>query len=111
MNVRAIEARYQIKIKPGDLLVRRLKTQVKRFEKRYEVPTAQMLLDVRTGKIRETKEIEQWMQSHSVLGRIISAETTKAGRQARLEHVRKLPAHLQSARGEPSVCRRNKTSA
>lgn len=111
MNVKAIEERYNIKVKPCNVLIRRLKNQVVRFEKRYEIPTSEMLQEVHSGKMRETKEIDHWMQCHLVLGRLTNAQTVNAKRSARLEHTRKLPTHLQSVRSKPSVCRFNKASA
>jgi hypothetical protein len=80
MNVREIEARYEIKVQPSTILLRRLRTKVRSFEKRYEIPTTAMLTEVRSGKMRETAEIGQWMQYHAVLGRLISAKTQKTSR-------------------------------
>jgi hypothetical protein len=94
MNVKAVEARYNIKVKPSHILVRRLKGQVSKFEKRYEISTAQMLQQVNAGKMRETKEIDQWMQYHFVLRRFLNEKSSEKARQARLEHIRKLPTHI-----------------
>jgi hypothetical protein len=80
MNVRAIEARYNIKVQSCKPVIRSLKARVRTFEKRYEIPTATMLADVHAGKMRETTEISQWMQYHAVLGRLTSAKTQKTRR-------------------------------
>jgi hypothetical protein len=111
MKVSDIETRYQVKIKSGDQLIKRLSATVKRYEFRYEVPSAQMLKDVRACKVRQTREIDRWMQHYLVLGQLLGTPRKKAERSARLEHVRKLSCDLRTVRSKSSVQRSNKTPA
>ncbi len=70
MNVKAIESRYQIEVKPSKILINRLQSRISRFEKTYMMPSAQMLSAIQRDKARETEEVSRWMQDYLVLGRI-----------------------------------------
>lgn len=70
MNTSAIENNYQIKIKPGRILVNRLQSRIKRCEKVHSMSSAQMLRVIRRDTSRETGEIGRWMQDYLVLKRI-----------------------------------------
>lgn len=74
MDNKAIESRYQMKVKPGKVLCGRLKARITRLERRYEIPSNQMFREVRLGKMRETEEISRWMQDVIVLRRISCAK-------------------------------------
>jgi hypothetical protein len=111
MNAKAIETRYQIKVKPCSVLIRKLEGRVKKFESKYEVPTEKMLTEVRAGRMPQSKDVDQWMQSHFVLGTLRNAKTTKRSGQARLEHSGKLPVHLRTMRSKSPLYRFNKKSA
>ena len=93
MNANTLEPGCQTKAVSGRLITGRMKSQIKRFEKRYEISSAQMLQEVRSGKIRETEEIGRWIQYYLVLERM-SRDKKKSTGQARLEHNRKLPANI-----------------
>ncbi len=70
MNVKAIESRYQIEVKPSKVLIDRLQSRIRGFEKVYTVSSAQMLASIQRDKARETEEISRWMQDYLVLERI-----------------------------------------
>lgn len=70
MNVKAIENRYQIKVKPGRILVNRLSSRIKKCERIYATSSPRMLDLVRRGKAPETEEVSRWMQSYLVLEKI-----------------------------------------
>lgn len=70
MNIKAIENRYQIKVKPGRILVNRLHSRIKKAEKKHTTSSSQMLDLLRRGVTAETEEISRWMQDYLVLERI-----------------------------------------
>ena len=70
MNVKAIENRYQIEVKPGRILINRLRSRVRRFERKHATSSSQMLDLVRRGTTVETEEISRWMQNYLVLEKI-----------------------------------------
>lgn len=60
-----------------DETVRRLKTYILRFERRYETPSAAMVKDVQSHKAKETAEIARWMNAYAQL---LDLESRRGGR-------------------------------
>lgn len=58
----------------GSALVRQMRRQIRRYELRYEVPSATMRARVAAGELRETAEIGRWLQLVTVLQRFQSDE-------------------------------------
>lgn len=56
-----------VKTIPASRVVAQLKRNIRRYELRYEIPTAQMFDEVEQGMMRETVEILKWMQDYHVL--------------------------------------------
>ena len=48
-------------------LERRLALKVRAFEERYELPSAELRQALRTGAIRETAEVAEWVVAHQTL--------------------------------------------
>lgn len=48
-------------------LERRLALKVRAFEERYELPSADLQQALRTGAIRETAEVAEWVVAHQAL--------------------------------------------
>lgn len=44
-----------------------MRRRIRLYERRYEIPTAQMLEEVEAGQMRETAEILKWMFAYRVL--------------------------------------------
>ena len=67
----------QIEEKPGKVIISRLRRNVRDYERRYEMSSADMLSAARNGTIRETAEVSRWMQALAVLSRV--GQTRMAG--------------------------------
>jgi len=70
----------EIRPKSGKYLVRRLKADITRYEKRYEMTSDAVCQAVKRGHQRETREISRWMQSYAVVNRIAKRTDTTGTR-------------------------------
>lgn len=53
--------------------MRQMQRQIRRYELRYEVPSATMWARVAAGEVRETAEIGRWLQLLGVLQRLAAS--------------------------------------
>lgn len=58
-----------LKVRREDLrhAIDRIEASIRRFERRYETSTPNMLREVKAGRMKETAEIATWMMNANVL--------------------------------------------
>ena len=59
-----------LKMIPASRFIGQMRRRIRLYERRYEIPTAQMLDEVEAGQMRETAEILKWMFAYRVLERL-----------------------------------------
>ena len=64
--------------KTGPRLERRLRRQIRVYERRYEMPSETMMVCLQAGVIRETREISKWAFEWLLL-KSLSGETPTTG--------------------------------
>lgn len=74
MNIKAIEAKYNIKVKSGDALLSQLNSRMARYEEDSGLSSARMLAKVRKDPTSETEEISAWMQDYMVQKRLAKSQ-------------------------------------
>ncbi len=65
----------------GSLMISRMKGQIHRHEKHYEMTSEKMLSIIRENPSLETREIGKWMQTYTVLRQLCQIGT--AGTRSR----------------------------
>lgn len=88
MQIKAIEKNYNIKVRSGDILINKMQSRIKRFEKKYGISSKEMLDRVRQDPKRETEEIGHWMQNYTVVERIANGINTTGIRSKTIDKSR-----------------------
>ena len=70
--------RKDLKTKPGYALKRGLRASIKRLETRYEMSSEDMERAVKSGTMKETREVGKWLQHHRVLNRLTDMGGTRS---------------------------------
>jgi hypothetical protein len=67
--------------------IARLERYVSRLERRYEVTSAAMVDDVRSGRVRETAEIGQWLSRFRQLEELQAQRVSKRTTGTHTTHI------------------------
>ena len=77
----AVRSPHKIPVLTEDIVavIERLGTYVRRLEARYECSSEEMTTLVRSGNMKSTAEISNWLQQYRVLEQLRSAADNEAG--------------------------------
>ncbi len=85
MDIKAIETNYNIRVQTKKEVTGKIRSRIRRYEKKYGLSSERMEENIRAGIMVETPEINRWMQDYHLIGCISLVTRKKTAGQARVE--------------------------